>query len=267
MLYYSNAKINLGLNVVEKRRDGFHNIETVFYPIAIKDALEFISAGKVGLSSSGIKIECDLEENLIIKAYRLLQADFNLPDLQFHLHKVIPFGAGLGGGSANAAATLLELNRFFELNVSETKLQQYASLIGSDCPVFIKNKTVFAERKGDAFSDINIDLSAYYILLIHPGFGVSTVEAYANIRPQKAIISSKEIIKQPIETWKGNLINDFEESVFQKYPLLNDIKNKLYKEGALYASMSGSGSSLFGIFKERPNEKIFKEYWTWVAKL
>ena len=267
MLYYSNAKINLGLNIVEKREDGYHNIETVFYPINIKDALEFIPADKVGLSSSGIEIDCNLEDNLIIKAYRLLQADFDLPNLQFHIHKIIPFGAGLGGGSANAAATLLELNRFFQLNITETQLEEYASVIGSDCPFFIKNKSVFAEDRGEIFSNIDLDLSDYYILLIHPGFGVSTVDAYANICSKKTDISSKEIIKQPIESWKGNLINDFEKSVSQKYPILNDIKNKLYSEGALYASMSGSGSSIFGIFKKKPSEKEFSDYWTWIGKL
>ena len=140
MLYYSNAKINLGLNVVEKREDCFHNIETIFYPISINDALEFIPAEKVGLSSSGIEIDCNLEDNLIIKAYKLLQSDFSLPNLQFHIHKIIPFGAGLGGGSANAAATLQALNTFFELNISKDKLQEYASKIGSDCAFFIKNK-------------------------------------------------------------------------------------------------------------------------------
>jgi len=267
MLYYSNAKINLGLNVVEKREDGFHNIETIFYPISINDALEFIPAEKVGLSSSGIEIDCNLEDNLIIKAYKLLQSDFSLPNLQFHIHKIIPFGAGLGGGSANAAATLQALNTFFELNISKDKLQEYASKIGSDCAFFIKNKPVFAKDKGDVFTDIHIDLLDYYILLIHPGFGVSTVDAYANILPQKPKISVKEIINQPLESWANSLKNDFENPVFQKHSILKTIKSKLYSKGAIYAAMSGSGSSMFGLFKEKPSDKEFKEYWTWIGKL
>ena len=267
MLYYSNAKINLGLNIVEKREDGFHNIETVFYPIAVKDALEFIPAKKMELTSSGIEIDCRTEDNLIVKAYRLLQKDFDLPILKFHIHKNIPFGAGLGGGSANAAATLLELNKFYKLNISEEKMLLYAQKLGSDCAFFIKNKTVYAEQKGDIFSDLSLDLSSYYILLVYPQFGVSTQEAYANITPQKPKENLKDVLKQDIELWKDNLFNAFETNILKKHPLLGEIKERLYSNGAVYASMSGSGSCIFGIFKEEPKSNYFDNFWTWKGQL
>lgn len=267
MLYYSNAKINLGLNIIEKREDGFHNIETVFYPINVKDALEFIPSNSLSLDSSGIEIDCSLDDNLIIKAYRLLQKDFNLPSIKFYIHKLIPFGAGLGGGSANAAYTLLELNNFFKLNLSESKLLEYAKQLGSDCAFFIKNKPIYAEQKGDVFTDVSIDLSGYRILLIHPGFGISTPEAYANITSSKPPKSVKQIVSQSIETWKEELTNDFEKPIFNKYPILAEIKERLYKNGAIYAAMSGSGSSMFGIFKEQPKTDDYKKYWIWEGKL
>jgi len=267
MLYYSNAKINLGLNIIKKRKDGFHNLETVFYPIAVKDAMEFIPSDKVDLSNSGISVDCNLEDNLIIKAYRLLQSDFDLPTLKFHLHKTIPSGAGLGGGSANAVYTLMELNRFYKLDLSKSKLQDYASRLGSDCAFFIDNTSLFATGKGDVFQDVKLDLSGFHILLIHPNFAVSTIEAYSNVVPKQPSKSLLDIVNQPIDTWQTEMINDFEESVFKKYPLLSDIKTKLYREGAVYASMSGSGSSIFGIFRAQPNTDDFSEYWTWTGLL
>jgi len=267
MLYYSNAKINLGLNITQKREDGFHNIETIFYPIAVRDAIEFIPSSELSLTSSGIEIDCDVEDNLIIKAYRLLQNDFDLPTLRFHIHKTIPFGAGLAGGSANAAATLQELNRFYELGISENKLLEYANVLGSDCAFFIKNNPIYAEGKGDEMTPILLDLSAYYILLIYPQFVVSTKEAYDSVFPKQSEKSIQELIKKPITQWKGELSNDFENSVFGKYPILKDIKDKLYDKGALYASMSGSGSSVFGIFTEQPSLEHFSAYWQWRGKL
>lgn len=267
MLYYSNAKINLGLNIVGKRDDGFHNIETVFYPLAINDALEFIESEKIGLSSSGILVDCDLDQNLIIKAYRLLKADFKLPILKFHLHKVIPFGAGLGGGSANAASTLIALNQFYKLNINQEQLIIYAQQLGADCAFFIKNHPVYAEQKGDVFEDLNLDLSNYYILLIHPGFGVSTVQAYAGVKPKPSQKSIKDLVSLPLVNWKTLLVNDFEKGIFTAYPMLDNIKEKMYQEGAIYASMSGSGSSIFGIFETKPSEDRFKEYWQWIGKL
>lgn len=267
MLYYSNAKINLGLNVVEKRQDGFHNIETIFYPINVKDAIEFIPTKTTSLQSTGIKVNCDINDNLIIKAYQLLKTDFDLPTLSFHLHKNIPFGAGLGGGSANAAFTLSHLNQFYKLNLTEKELLKYATKLGSDCAFFIKNQALFACEKGDIFKKCNVDLSRYYILLIHPGFGVSTPDAYENIIPRTPEKNVTEIVNQPITSWRKDLKNDFEDTIFLKYPELKLIKEKLYQNGALYASMSGSGSSLFGIFDEKPDVTNFKSYWNWSAKL
>ncbi len=267
MLYYSNAKINLGLNIIEKRKDGFHNIETVFYPLSLQDAIEFVPSEMVSLTSSGIQLDCELEQNLIIKAYRLLQEDFDLPILKFHLHKIIPFGAGLGGGSANAASTLIELNKFYNLKLSESQLMRYASKLGSDCAFFIKNKSVFAEQKGDVFSELELDLSAYQILLIHPGFGVSTPEAYAGVCPRVAKVSVAKIAQRNVNSWKDNLRNDFEETVFQKYPILDEIKQKMYNNGAVYASMSGSGSSMFGIFENQAEDIDFGSFWSWKGQL
>ena len=267
MLYYSNAKINLGLNITKKRKDGFHNIETVFYPLALRDAMEFVPSERVGLTSSGIQIDCETEDNLIIKAYRLLKEDFDLPILKFHLHKIIPFGAGLGGGSANAASTLIELNKFYHLKLTEPQLMNYASKLGSDCAFFIKNKAVFAEEKGDVFTDLELNLSAHQIILIHPGFGVATPEAYAGIRPRPTKVSVTEIVQKQISSWKDELKNDFEETVFQKYSILADIKQKLYDNGAIYASMSGSGSSMFGIFEKEVADIDFGGFWTWKAQL
>ncbi len=267
MLYYSNAKINLGLNITEKRKDGFHNIETIFYPLSLRDAMEFIPSKTVSLTSSGIRVDCETEDNLIIKAYRLLQEDFDLPILKFHIHKIIPFGAGLGGGSANAASTLVELNNFFKLKLTEIQLLRYANKLGSDCAFFIKNKAVFAEQKGDIFSNVELDMSAYQILLIYPGFGVSTAEAYAGIQPRLTEMSVDKIIQKEIALWKKELRNDFEETVFEKYPVLGKIKQKLYDNGAIYSSMSGSGSSMFGIFENQAPEIDFGDFWTWKGQL
>ena len=267
MLYYSNAKINLGLNIIEKYSDGFHKLETVFYPINIQDALEFIPSKKTEMTSSGITIDCDADDNLIIKAFRLLQKDFDIPSLSFHIHKNIPFGAGLGGGSANAAYTLSEINKFYKLRLSESEILKYASRLGSDCSFFVKNKPLFASEKGASFTNIKLDLSAYYILLIHPGFGISTAEAFANIIPKKPNVSILNLIQEPIANWKNTLSNDFEDTIFPVYPVLKNIKKQLYSDGAIYASMSGSGSSIFGIFKEKPSALNYLEYWNWIGKL
>jgi 4-diphosphocytidyl-2-C-methyl-D-erythritol kinase len=265
MLSFPNAKINIGLNVVSKRQDGYHNLETIFYPIKLTDALEIIKSDETKFSASGIVINGDPEQNLVIKAYRLLQDDFNLPSLKIHLHKVIPFGAGLGGGSADAAFALKMINDYFELGISISNLEKYASKIGADCPFFIKNKPTFAYGTGDQFSPVNLDLSAYTIILVKPTCSVSTPEAYRNITPQKADFNLTKINKLPIEEWRSIIKNDFEASVFPQYPEIENIKNILYDNGAVYASMSGSGSSVFGIFKCIPNDaKILfpkADYW------
>ncbi len=274
MKVFPNAKINIGLNIVEKRADGYHNIETVFYPIPLTDVLTINKetypdhAGVLSgykYSDSGIIAADNPEQNLVIKAFRLLQQDFNIHGVRIELNKKIPFGAGLGGGSSDAAFTLKSLNEIFNLNLSFEQLETYAGKLGADCPVFIQNKPVFATGIGNVFTPINLSLSGYYLLLVKPDIHVSTPEAYAKIKaskPQHALIDT---IAEPIENWKNLIQNDFEQTVFEQHPLLRDIKQQLYDLGAIYASMSGSGSSVYGIFKTEPVDlKVFKNYFTCV---
>ncbi len=252
MLAFPNAKINLGLNIVSKRNDGYHNLETVFYPVAIKDALEVVpAAGEKGIfKQSGILLDGNPEQNLVIKAYTLLRKEYSLPEIDIYLRKNIPFGAGLGGGSADGAFMLKLLNNIYSLNISEEHLEFYASQLGADCPFFIRNKPVFATGTGNIFTPIDLSLKGYYIVLIKPDIHVSTKDAFSRITPQQPELSLTEIIKNPIETWKETMVNDFEKSVFYQHPSIEGIKNRLYRSGAIYASMSGSGSSVFGIFRE-----------------
>lgn len=252
MIVFPNAKINIGLNVVSKRSDGYHNLETIFYPVKLCDALEVVEAKKTAISFSGIQIDGNPEDNLILKAYRLLQADFQLPPVHFHLHKVIPAGAGLGGGSADAAFALKMLDLFFNLSISIGQLEKYAAQIGADCPFFIQNKPVFATGTGNEFHNVNIDLSQFEIVILKPSFSVSTAEAYKNVVSQKPLAELTELVKMPEESWKDCIINDFEKSVFPSFPQVLKLKQLLYESGAVYASMSGSGSAVFGLFRSLP---------------
>ena len=255
MITYPNAKINLGLNIVEKRPDGYHNLETVFYPINLQDAIEVTKLEgdeDYHLKISGVQIEGSADNNLVVKAYRLLKKDFpNIGGIDIHMFKHIPTGAGLGGGSADAAFMIKLLNDKFKLNLSIEKMEEYAAILGADCAFFIQNKPVFASGIGNIFEPINLSLKGYYIVLVKPDIFVSTKDAFANISPQKPQQSLKEIIRMPIETWRATMKNDFEDSVFQKFPEIAAIKDKLYDMGAIYAAMSGSGSSVFGIFREQ----------------
>ncbi len=266
MLVYPNAKINIGLDVVEKRPDGYHNIETVFYPIGLCDTLDIepaVSCTDYSFSSAGIPIDGDPENNLIIKAYRLLQSEYALPAIDVSIVKQIPYGAGLGGGSSDAAFTLKALNKIFELKITTKKLEKIASELGADCPVFIKNKPVFASGIGNVFSPIKLSLKDYFLLLVKPDIHVSTPEAYSLVTPQMPEKSLKELICEPITSWRNSIKNDFEKSVFSRYPEIETIKKQMYDAGALYASMSGSGSSVYGIFETPPYEKdvqIFDKY-------
>ncbi|HPF50424.1 MAG TPA: 4-(cytidine 5'-diphospho)-2-C-methyl-D-erythritol kinase [Draconibacterium sp.] len=254
MICFPNAKINIGLNVVEKRTDGYHNLETIFYPVKLSDALEIVKSEKTEFTTSGIPIDGDSENNLVLRAYRLLQAEFDLSAVKIHLHKMIPFGAGLGGGSADAAFALKMLNRIFNLNLSTSELESYASKIGADCPFFIQNKPTFAHGIGDQFKEVKVDLSNYKVVIVKPPYSVSTAEAYRNIQPAKADFDLMNIASLPIDEWKNVIRNDFENSVFPIYPEIKEIKQKLYNAGAIYASMSGSGSAVFGIFRHLPVE-------------
>ena len=253
MIVYPNAKINIGLNVVEKRADGFHNIESIFYPIYdIFDVLEIVENQKkvIEFTFSGIEIPGEDASNLCIKAFQLIQKDFSIPFVKIHLHKNIPIGAGLGGGSSDAAFTLVALNKLFDLNLSTTQLMDYSRKLGSDCAFFIQNKPVYAYHKGDEFESIALDLSSYKIKIESPKIHIGTITAYAGIKPLPSKTSLKQLIAQPIENWKNSIKNDFETPVFKKFPEINVLKKKMYIDGAIFASMTGSGSSIYGIFKK-----------------
>jgi 4-diphosphocytidyl-2C-methyl-D-erythritol kinase len=257
MLVYPNAKINLGLNVIERRPDGYHNIETVFYPIGLCDVLEVEpseTCSDYSFSSSGIALDGDPEENLIVKAYWLLRSEYSFPPVDISLVKQIPFGAGLGGGSSDAAFMLKTLNELFELKITPRKLEKLAADLGADCPVFVKNKPVFATGIGNVFTSVKLSLKGYFLLLVKPDIHVSTPDAYSLVVPEQPEISLLELIQQPIRDWKDTVKNDFEKSVFAKYPEIETIKNNLYGMGAVYASMSGSGSSVYGIFESAPTK-------------
>lgn len=257
MIVFPNIKINLGLSITEKRPDGYHNLETVFYPVALEDALEIRALPeaslpeadkKITLHQYGMEITGNPEDNLVAKAYSLLDKEFHLPPVEIHLYKHIPSGAGLGGGSSDAAFMLKLLNGHFHLNLSEEQLEIYAATLGADCAFFIKNKPVYAEGIGNIFSPIELSLKGYQIMIVKPDVFVSTREAFANIHPHHPEYPVKEVIRRPVAEWKDILINDFEASVFPQHPVIGEIKKELYNQGALYASMSGSGSSVFGLF-------------------
>lgn len=253
MIVFPNAKINLGLNITEKRPDGFHNLETLFYPVKWCDILEVVPAAgsTTTITQTGIAVDVAPEKNLVMRAYTLLAASYPIPPVDIYLHKIIPFGAGLGGGSADAAQMLVLLNRMFNLAIDDATLASYAAQLGSDCPFFVYNQPMMATGRGEILSTVDFSLDGYHILLVKPPFGISTPEAFAGIKPQKPAISISDVIAKPIEEWRSLLKNDFEEHLFVKYPLLSEIKQQLYDAGATYAAMSGSGSTIFGIFKNK----------------
>lgn len=255
MIHFPNVKINIGLNIIEKRPDGFHNIETVFYPVKWEEAVEVIENGKwkngskVEFSQSGLSFDGRAEDNLCVKAYNLLNHDFNLPPVKMYLHKMLPVGAGLGGGSSDAAETIKILNKLFRLELSQDALKKYASALGSDCTFFLSNKPVYARGKGDIFESVNIDLSGWKILIVKPPVHSNTAQAYQGVQPAPSSYDLKSAVSRPVETWRGTIMNDFEKSIFSVYPEVGKIKEDLYRYGASYASMSGSGSAVFGLFK------------------
>lgn len=260
MITFPNAKINLGLNIIEKRPDGYHNLETIFYPINLQDALEVArqdnDSKEYTLRVCGTSLEIDDEDNLVVKAYKLLKKDHpQMLPIDIHMYKHIPAGAGLGGGSSDAAHMIKLLNEKFLLELSAEQMESYAAQLGADCAFFIKNKPVFATGIGNVFEPIELSLKGYHIVLVKPDIFVSTRDAFSQIKPTRPSVSLKEIVKQPIENWKDSMKNDFEESVFLKFPEVAAIKDELYDLGAVYAAMSGSGSSVYGIFKE-PIENV-----------
>ena len=253
MVIFPNAKINIGLNVTSRRPDGYHNLETVFYPVKIKDVLELIPAEELSFQSSGLGILGNVEDNLCIKGYHLLKKDFDLPPVKIHLHKHIPVGAGLGGGSADAAFFIRLIDQQFRLGLTKEAMMNYARQLGADCAFFIENKPVFAFERGDEFEPVKLDLSAYHIVLVMPPAHVSTAEAYRGVKPAPVKQSLIELIDLPVAQWKNYIKNDFEESVFKNHPVIRGVKAALYEAGAIYASMSGSGASVFGIFVKKPD--------------
>lgn len=269
MINFPCAKINLGLNITEKRPDGYHNLETVFFPIPLCDALEvqtmdeaFPSKLNCDLKVTGNSVCCNEEDNLITRAYNLLAADYNLPRVHAHLYKHIPTEAGLGGGSSDAAFMIRLLNDSYKLNISKEDMEKYAARLGADCAFFIASEPAYAEGIGEILTPVTItdnNLKGYSMVVVKPSLAISTKEAFAHIHPQKPNISCRDIVAQPIETWRNRLTNDFEESIFPNHPELAVIKEALYNMGAAYAQMSGSGSSLFGIFKEKADKSAFEK--------
>lgn len=247
MITFPNAKINLGLHVLRKREDGFHDIESIIYPIHMHDSLEMIpSDGEIFLKQYGPALP--VGENIVMKAYKLLKKNFNIPAVEIHLLKHISSGAGLGGGSSDAAHSLIMLNDLFKLDISPAELEKLAVELGSDCAFFIRNKPALASGRGELLEDIDLDLSGYEIRVIKPDIHISTPEAYGMVMPMDVRPSLRKIIQKPIHEWKEVMVNDFEKPIFEKYPEIKEIKENMYREGAIYASMSGSGSSIYGIF-------------------
>lgn len=250
MIVYPNAKINLGLNVVARRPDGYHDIETIFYPIPLQDALEVTDADAPSFRLAGQQLECAPEENLVMRALHLIEADVQLPPLDIYLYKHIPSGAGLGGGSADAAFMIRLLNERFELGLSDEAMQEKLATLGADCPFFVKNQPVFATGIGNIMTPIALELIGWNLVLVKPDIQVSTREAYAAITPRRPDMPLTEVVKRPIEEWQQLMTNDFEASVFPKHPEIAAIKDKLIDLGATYAAMSGSGSAVFGLFAD-----------------
>lgn len=279
MITFPCAKINLGLNIVAERPDGYHDIETVFYPVPLTDALEikymsdeFPSEVPCDLKITGNVVDCDEQKNLVVKAYQLLAADYQLPRIHAHLFKRIPSQAGLGGGSSDGAFMIRLLDERFRLNIGIAEMERYASRLGSDCAFFIEAAPSFATGRGDVLEPADGpkgNLDGYYIAIVKPDVAVSTAQAYKEIVCRKPNKCCRDIVRQPINTWKDDLVNDFEKPVFKIHPGLASIKDKLYRLGAVYAAMSGSGSALFGIFRDKPAgvKEAFPNCFTFTTQL
>lgn len=249
MIVFPHCKINLGLRIRARRPDGFHELSSLFFPVPLYDALEFVQAPEPEWLSGGLPLEGPAENNLIFKAYRLLvEQGHQLPQLRVFLYKAIPHGAGLGGGSSDAAFMLKALNDTFSLHLSSERLYALAGLLGSDCPFFLQNQPCLVSGRGELLEPFELNLSGYRMLLLKPSQGVSTAWAYGRITPSEPPLPLSEVLHQPMACWKDSLVNDFETPVFQHLPALAAMKQWLYDQGALYASMTGSGSALYGLF-------------------
>lgn len=261
MVTFPNAKINLGLNILSKREDGYHNINSCFYPIPFSDILEIVQSEVFEFKSTGLTIPG--EGNLCVRAFEILQKDHGIRNVKIHLYKVIPIGAGLGGGSADATFTLLMLNDIFELGLSESTLESYAAQLGSDCPFFVKNQPVMARGTGTELEAFDINLKSKFLALLSPDIHVSTAEAYSGVTPKVPDLDISQIITKPLSSWRNALSNNFEMSVFPNHPEIAQIKNQLYDLGASYASMTGSGSAVYGLFEYEPDLSPLKQHICW----
>lgn len=276
MILFPQAKINLGLNVVERRPDGYHNLETVFYPVPLQDALEvqvmadeFPSDVDCDLKVTGISVEGDERRNLVVRAYELLKQEFpQLPRVHAHLYKAIPTQAGMGGGSSDCAAMLTLLNREFRLGLTEEQLISRAARLGADCPFFIVNRPAYAEGIGERLQPVGLDLGGWFLAVVRPDIPVPTKEAFALITPRRPAVNCRDLVAKPVEQWRGVLLNDFEQSVFALHPEIGRVKEQLYELGAVYSAMSGSGSAVFGLFRKTLNlSDYFPNMFTRMVKL
>jgi len=270
MISFPNAKINLGLDVTDKRSDGYHNISSCFYPISLSDILEINESDRFDFQLSGLPVTGEIKNNLVVKAYHLLRKDFGLPEVSIHLHKNIPLEAGLGGGSADGAFALKMLNELFDLFLDDSVLADYAAILGSDCPFFIYNEPMYVRGRGEVLESMQLDLSGHYLCIIKPAQSMSTKEAYQLVQPALPAYDLPALLTtKPVVSWKDHLTNDFEKTAFVKYPEFANIKGLLYDMGALFASMTGSGSAIYGLFKEMPilDKETVEGYYTWVGDL
>lgn len=264
MVAFPGCKINLGLHILRRRPDGYHDIDTAFYPVPWSDVLEFLPARDLSFTCTGMEIPGERTDNLCLRAYRLLKQDYGLPPVQGHLHKLVPMGAGLGGGSADAAHTLRVLNNLFSLALSDAQLSDYAKRLGSDCSFFLTEGPARGTGRGEVLEPLALSLQGYFLVVITPPVHVSTAVAYAGANPRAPKESLSITLTRPVETWKETLVNDFEETVFARFPPLAMLKESMYAKGAVYASLSGSGSSVFGLFRSAvEREKVFPDQAGW----
>ena len=266
MIVFPKAKINLGLRIIGKRPDGYHDIETLFYPIGLSDALEFVvnDGPEDELTVSGIATRGNPEDNLVLKTIYKLRENYSFPKLKTHLHKAIPMGAGLGGGSSDAVCLLKVLNRFFNLSIETEVLKTIALELGSDCPFFIDGTPAFGTGRGEILIPCKPVLKGMYLLLLNPGIAISTKEAFMNCNPENPSTSIFQLTDRPVAEWKRLIINDFEDYAFKEHPLISELKSALYDCGAIFSSMSGSGSSVYGLYTDKPEvpDKL-KEFVIW----
>ncbi|MDR3250912.1 MAG: 4-(cytidine 5'-diphospho)-2-C-methyl-D-erythritol kinase [Tannerella sp.] len=266
MICFPNAKINLGLQIKSKRSDGYHNIESVFYPVPLCDAVEIVSGKKTSFTQTGFQLDSAPTDNLVMKSHSLLSGKYNVPQLDIYLKKAIPSGAGLGGGSSDAAFMMRLLNDFCKLEISDAKLKKMVASVGADCPFFIHNTPAIVSGTGNIFEPSDVSLKGYFLCIAKPPVSVSTKEAYSMVKPHKSDFSLSGLASIPVDKWKDVLYNDFEPCIFEKYPVIEECKNKMYSLGAEYAAMTGSGSAVFGLFKKTVSP-TFPDCFVWTGML